>query len=89
MNSDKSFLKSGPFESRQPIRRDLRRSWTSDATSIQSVPPQFSVSKMSNAILNDATLVWVAPPILNDATLVWVTPPILVWLISLSFTTFL
>jgi hypothetical protein len=42
----------------------LTSMWTSDATSIRSVPPQLLVSKMSHGILNAVTLVWVAAPLL-------------------------
>jgi hypothetical protein len=62
----------------------LISTWTSDATSIRSVPPQLSVSKMSHAILNGATH-RVAPPLLAWLILGQNQPN----LISLSFTAFL
>jgi hypothetical protein len=43
----------------------LTFTWTSGATSIWSVPPQFLVTKMSHATLIGVTLVWVAPPLLT------------------------
>jgi hypothetical protein len=42
----------------------LTFTWSLGVTSIWSVPPHLSISKMSHAILNGVTLVWVAPPLL-------------------------